>query len=70
MVGGAKSHLESNSIPSRDDWRAQTNLVQPGPRDATDTEPELCLSVCCRGTGQQWTTSGAEVLSAADLGMA
>jgi len=44
--------------------------VQPGPRDATDTEPELCLSVCCRGTGQQWTTSGAEVLSAADLGMA
>ena len=24
MVGGAKSHLESNSIPARDDQRAQT----------------------------------------------
>ena len=27
MVGGAKSHLESNTIPARDAWRAQTNLV-------------------------------------------
>ena len=27
MVGGAKSHLESNSIPTRDAWRAQINLV-------------------------------------------
>ena len=27
MVGGAKSHLESNCIPSRDAQRAQTNLV-------------------------------------------
>ena len=27
MVGGAKSHLESNPIPARDAWRAQTNPV-------------------------------------------
>ena len=26
-VGGVKSHLESNPIPARDTWRAQTNLV-------------------------------------------
>ena len=26
-VGGEKSHLESNAIPTRDAWRAQTNLV-------------------------------------------
>ena len=34
----------------------------------TDTEPELCLSVSCRGTGQQWPATGA--LGAADPGMA
>ena len=33
-----------------------------------ETEPELCLSVSCRGTGQQWPATGA--LGAADLGMA
>ena len=27
-VGGAKTHLESNPIPARDTWRAQTNLVR------------------------------------------
>ena len=27
MIGGAKSRLESNSIPARDTQRAQTNLV-------------------------------------------
>ena len=27
MVGGVKSHLESNPIPARDAQRAQTNLV-------------------------------------------
>ena len=27
MVGGAKSHLESNPIPTRDAQMAQTNLV-------------------------------------------
>ena len=27
IVGGVKSHLESNPLPARDAWRAQTNLV-------------------------------------------
>ena len=34
----------------------------------TETEPELCLSVSCGGTGQQWPAAGA--LGAAHLGMA
>ena len=45
-------------------------LYAPGPRDSTETEPELCLSVSCGGTGQQWTVAGAGALGAADLGMA
>ena len=36
----------------------------------TETEPEPCLSVSCRGTGHQWTAAGAGALGAADLGMA
>ena len=42
----------------------------PGPRDPTETEIELCLSVSCGGMGQQWTDTGAGALGAADLGMA
>ena len=45
MVEGVKSHLESNPIPSRDARRAQTTLCTPGPRDPTETEPDLPLSV-------------------------
>ena len=40
MVGGAKLHLESNPIPTRDAWRAQTKLhVQqdPGERSSDPT---------------------------------
>ena len=48
--------------------RAQT-LCTPGPRDPTETETELCLSVSCRGTGQQWPSAGAGALGAANLGM-
>ena len=70
MVGGAKLCLESNPIPDRDAQRAQTNLVPLGPRDPTETEPELCLSISCGGMGQQWTAAGAGALGAADLGMA
>ena len=33
MVGGAKLHLASNPIPSRDTQRVQTYLCVPGPRD-------------------------------------
>ena len=45
-------------------------LCAPEPRDPTETERELCLSVSCGGTGQQWTAVGAGALGAADLGMA
>ena len=38
--------------------------------ETPQTEPELYLSVSCRGTGQQWPAAGAGALSAADLGMA
>ena len=42
-------------------------MYTPGP---TETDTKLCLSVSCRGTGQQWTAAGAGALGAADLGMA
>ena len=45
-------------------------LCTPRPREPTETEPELCLSVSCRGMGQQWTAAGAGALGAVDLGMA
>ena len=45
-------------------------LCAAGPRDPTETETELCLSVSCRRTGQQWTATGTGALGAADLGMA
>ena len=44
-------------------------LCAQGPRDPTETETELCLSVSCGGTGQQWAVAGAGTLGAADLGM-
>ena len=50
--------------------RLKPTLWAPGPRDPTETETELCLSVSCGGTGQQWPASGAGALGAADLGMA
>ena len=67
-----KSHLESNPILARNAERAQTNLMRtlPGPRDTTETETELCLSVSCGGMDQQRTATGAGSLHAADLGMA
>ena len=40
-------------------------LCAPGPRDPTETEPELCLSVSCEVTDQQWPAPGSEALSAA-----
>ena len=50
--------------------RLKQILCAPGPKDPTKTEPELCLSVSCGGTGQQWTAARAEALGAVDLGMA
>ena len=45
-------------------------LCTPETRGPTETEPELCLSISCGGTGQQWPATGAGALGAADLGMA
>ena len=61
--------LESNHLPTRDAQRVQANLVHQDP-GTPETEPELCLSVSCGGTGQQWTAAGAGALGAADLDMA
>ena len=52
MVGRAKLLLESKPIPTRGGLK-QT-LCTPEPRDPTETEPDLCLSVSCRDLGQQW----------------
>ena len=41
-----------------------------GRRDATETKPDLGLSVSCRSTGEQWTATGAGALGAEDLDMA
>ena len=71
MVGGAKLHLESNPITTRDTWRAQTTLSVH-----QETLQRLrqtcfwvfeCLSVSCGGMGQQWPASGAGALGAAIL---
>ena len=46
MVGGAKSHLESNSIPTRDAQRAQTKpCVHQDSKTPRETKPDLPLSV-------------------------
>ena len=42
-------------------------LCVPGPREPTETEPELCLYVSCRVMGQQQTAAGAGALGAVDL---
>ena len=42
-------------------------LCEPGPRDPTETEPELCMSVSCGGTDLYWPETGAEALGAGDL---
>ena len=43
---------------------------KPGEHQDTETEPELCLSVSCGGTGHQQTAAEAGALGAVDLGMA
>ena len=46
----------------------QKSMCTPGPRDPTETEPDLPLSVSCGGMGQQWAVAGTGALAAADLG--
>ena len=45
-VGGTKSHLESNSMPTRDSCRAQTKpYLNQDPETPTETESDLPLKV-------------------------
>ena len=44
-LGGVKSCLESNPIPTRDARGLKHTSSAPGSRDPTETETELCLSV-------------------------
>ena len=50
--------------------RLKQTLCAQGPRGPTETEPELCLSVSCGFTSQQWPATGAGALGAVDLSMA
>ena len=54
-VGGANSCLESNPIPAKEAQVLKQALCTPGPRDLTEAETELCLSISCGGMDQQWT---------------
>ena len=69
-IRGANSPLELNPIPTGEVRGLKQTLCAPGPRDSTEAETELCLSVSCGGTGQQWTATGTGALGAADLSMA
>ena len=70
MVGGVKFCLESNPIPTGDTQRAQTKpcVHQETPQRLSHTC--LCLSVFCRGTGQQCLATRGGALGATDLGIA
>ena len=50
--------------------RGLKQMCEPGPRDPTETEPELCLSVSCKGTDEQWVATWAGTLGEVDLSMA
>ena len=54
MVGEVKLRLESNPLLAEMLRGLKKALCTLGPRDPTETEPELCLSVSCEGTGEQW----------------
>ena len=42
-------------------------LGAAGSRDPTETDPDLPLSISCRGMGQQWPSTGAGALGTAVL---
>ena len=69
MVGGVKSRLASTPYPPETLGQFKQTFFAPGPRDPTETEPELCFSLSCGGTGEQWAAAGAGALGAADLGL-
>ena len=63
MIGGAKLHLESNPIHTRDIQRAQTKpcVHQETPQRLSRPAFE-CLSVSCGHMGQQRPAAGAGAL--------
>ena len=66
---GAKLHLESNPIPTRGAWRAQT--IPSALQEAPERLKQTCLLwVSCRGTDEQWPAAGAGALDRADLSVA
>ena len=67
MVGGMKLCLESKPIATRHSQGLKQTLCAPRPRDPTEIEPELYMSVSYGGMGQQWPATGAGALGAADL---
>ena len=67
-VGGAKSCLESNPIPTRDAQRAQTNLGCKRTQRRHRDWDRIVLECILWGMGQQWTAGGAGALGAVDLG--
>ena len=65
MVGGAKLCLESNLIPTRDAWRAQT---KPHAHQDPETPQKLnqtSVLISCGSTGLKWPVTGAGILSEA-----
>ena len=68
LLLSSESWCTQGFVCALQDW----NLFPPvcgRHRDPTETDTELCLSVSCGGTGQQWTAAEVGALSAADLGM-
>ena len=62
MVGGVNLCL--NQIPFLPETLRglKQTLCTPGPRDPTETETELCLSIHSGGTGWQRSTTGTGAL--------
>ena len=65
MVGGAKSHLESNPIPVRDAQRVQTKPCVHQDPETPQRPSQTCVWLSCGGTGPQWPAAGAGTLGAA-----
>ena len=65
--GKSAFRIKSHTHQGRSESSNKT-LCAPGPRDPTETEPDLPLSVSYGGMGQQWPVTGTGALAAADLG--
>ena len=62
MVGGTKSHLESNPIPARDVWRAQTKPCVFQDPETPQRLSQTYVWLFSGGTGQQWPAVGKGAL--------